>query len=55
MLPTDIYDSSRRLDVGDFVRTSPIYNFEAGFISVYLFMGDGLRKIASLDAVASLF
>jgi len=32
-----------------------MYKFEAGFISAYLLMGDVLRKITSLDAVASLF
>ena len=57
---TVIYDSSRRFDVGDFVRTSPLYKWEEGFIfatlnSCYLLMGDGVRKRATLDTVASLF
>jgi len=57
---TVIYDSSRRFDVGDFVRTSPLYKWEAGFIfatlnSAYLLMGDGVRKRATVEAVASLF
>ncbi|VXC20870.1 conserved hypothetical protein [Pseudomonas sp. 8BK] len=57
---TVIYDSSRRFDVGDFVRTSPLYKFEAGFIfatlnCAYLLMGDGVRKRASLETVGRLF
>lgn len=57
---TVIYDSSRRFDVGDFVRTSPLYKWEESFIfatlnSCYLLMGDGVRKRATLDTVASLF
>lgn len=57
---TVIYDSSRRFDVGDFVRTSPLHRFEEGFIfatlnSAYLLLGDGTRKRASLETVASLF
>lgn len=57
---TVIYDSSRRFDVGSFVRTSPLYKFEEGFIfatlnNAYILQGDGVRKRASFDAVASLF
>ncbi len=57
---TVIYDSSRRFDVGDLVRTSPLYKWEEGFIfatlnSAYLLMGDGVRKRASLETVASFF
>lgn len=57
---TVIYDSSRRFDVGDFVRTSPLYKWEEDFIfatlnSAYLLMGDGVRKRASLETVASFF
>lgn len=57
---TVIYDSSRRFDVGDFVRTSPLYKWEEGFIfatlnSAYLLMGDGVRKRATLETVASFF
>lgn len=57
---TVIYDSSRRFDVGNVVRTSPLYKFEEGFIfatlnSAYILLGDGVRKRASLDAVANIF
>ena len=56
---TVIYDSSRRFDVGDLVRTSPLYKWKEGFIfatlnSCYLLMGDGVRKRATLETVASL-
>lgn len=56
---TVLYDSSRRFDPGDFVRTSPLHRFEEGFIfatlnSCYLLMGDGLRKRATLETVANL-
>ncbi|MDG9922422.1 MULTISPECIES: hypothetical protein [unclassified Pseudomonas] len=57
---TVIFDSSRRFDVGDFVRTSPLYKWKEGFIfatlnSCYLLMGNGVRKRATLETVASLF
>lgn len=57
---TVIYDSSRRFDIGDFVRTSPLYKWKEGFIfatlnSAYILLGDGVRKRASLETVASLF
>lgn len=57
---TVIYDISRRFDVGDLVRTSPLHRFEEGFIFAtlnrcYLLMGDGLRKRASLETVANFF
>ncbi|MHA5498463.1 DUF6957 family protein [Pseudomonas aeruginosa] len=60
MAHTVIYDSARRFDVGDFVRTSPLYKFEHGLIfatlnSAYLLLGDGTRKRASLNAVANIF
>ena len=48
-----VYDSSRRWDVGDVVRTSPLSVFEEGFLfrtlnSTYLMLGDGQRKSAAL-------
>lgn len=54
-----IYDSERRWDVGDFVRTSPLYRFEEGFLfktlnSVYVLLGDGVRKRAALDTVGRI-
>lgn len=55
-----IFDSSRRWDVGDFVRTSPLHAFHEGFIfqtlnSIYILLGDGVRKRATLETVANLF
>ncbi|WP_417315951.1 DUF6957 family protein [Cycloclasticus pugetii] len=55
-----IYDSSRRFDVGDFVRTSPLLAFEDGWQfstvnSIYVLLGDGLRKRASLETVGRIF
>ncbi|MGH1448797.1 MAG: DUF6957 family protein [Pseudomonadaceae bacterium] len=57
---TVIYDSSRRFDVGDFVRTSPLVAFEDGWRfrtvnSTYVLLGDGLRKRASLETVGRIF
>jgi hypothetical protein len=56
---TVIYDSSRRYDVGNLVRTSPLYKWKEGFIfatlnSCYLLLGDGMRKRATLETVANL-
>lgn len=55
-----IYDSQRRWDVGDFVRTSLLHRFEDGFIfktlnSVYILMGDGVRKRATPETVGRIF
>ncbi|MEW9046721.1 MAG: hypothetical protein AB2387_06540 [Stutzerimonas stutzeri] len=55
-----IFDSSRRWDVGDFVRTSPLHAFHEGFIfqtlnSIYILLGDGVRKRATLETVGRLF
>jgi len=55
-----IFDSSRRWDVGDFVRTSPLHAFHEGFIfqtlnSIYVLLGDGVRKRATLETVGRLF
>lgn len=55
-----VFDSERRWDIGDFVRTSPLYAFEAGFHfktlnSTYLLLGTGIRKHASAEVVARIF
>jgi hypothetical protein len=57
---TVIYDSQRRWDVGDFVRTSYLHKFEQGFIfqtlsTVYILMGDGIRTRASLETLGRIF
>lgn len=54
-----VYDSSRRWDVGDVVRTSPLSVFEAGFLfrtlnTIYLMLGDGQRKRAALEIVGRI-
>ena len=54
-----IYDSARRWDVGDVVRTSPLCSFEDGYLfrtlnSVYLLLGDGQRKRAPLETVGRI-
>ncbi len=55
-----IFDSERRWDIGDFVRTSPLYAFEKGFHfktlnSTYLLLGAGTRKHAKAETVARIF
>tara|TARA_R110000751_G_scaffold307870_1_gene433431 strand:- start:2347 stop:2745 length:399 start_codon:yes stop_codon:yes gene_type:complete len=57
---TVIFDSDRRWDVGDFVRTSPLLAFEQGFLfrtfnTTYILLGDGLRKRATLKTVGLIF
>lgn len=57
---TVIYDSSRRWDVGDFVRTSYLHAFHDGFMfqtlnTVYILIGDGVRKRATLETVGRIF
>ena len=57
---TVIYDSSRRWDVGDFVRTSFLHKFEEDFIfktlnSIYILIGNGVRKRATLEAIGRIF
>lgn len=56
---TVIYDSERRWDVGDFVRTSLLHQHEGFHFrtlnSVYLLLGPGTRIRVSADAVASVF
>ena len=54
-----VYDSSRRWDVGDVVRTSPLSVFEDGFLfrtlnSTYLMLGDGQRKSVALETVGRI-
>lgn len=56
---TVIYDSERRWDIGDFVRTSLLHQYD-GFNfktlnTVYLLLGPGTRIQVSADAVASIF
>ncbi len=55
-----VYDSARRWDVGDFVRTSLLSQFVDGFQfktlnSVYMLLGPGIRKQSSAEIVASIF
>ena len=55
-----IYDSQRRWDVDDFVRTSYLHKFEDGFIfqtlnTIYILMGDGVRTRASLETLGRIF
>lgn len=57
---TVIYDSQRRWDVDDFVRTSYLHKFEDGFIfqtlnTIYILMGDGVRTRASLETLGRIF
>lgn len=56
---TVIYDSARRWDLGNYVRTSPLHRWEEGFIfatlnSAYLLLGDGVRKRATLETIGRL-
>ncbi|MBA6421522.1 DUF6957 family protein [Pseudomonas sp. 5Ae-yellow] len=56
---TVIFDSARRWDIGDFVRTSPLTTFSDGFLfhtwnSVYVLLGNGLKKTASLETVGNI-
>lgn len=57
---TVIYDSQRRWDVGDFVRTSYLYKFEDDFIfqtlnTIYILIGDGIRTKTSLETLGHIF
>ena len=54
-----IYDSERRWDVGDFVRTSPLHHFADDFLfrtlnTAYLLLGPGQRKRTSIENVARI-
>ena len=55
-----IYDSARRWDVGDLVRTSPLYQFRDDFLfqtlnSVYVLLGEGVRRRATVETVGRIF
>lgn len=55
-----LYDSARRFDVGDWVRTTPLVSFSDGCFfqtrnTLYVLVGDGLRKQTELSTVMSLF
>ncbi|WP_394561078.1 DUF6957 family protein [Aquipseudomonas alcaligenes] len=57
---TVIFDSDRRWDIGDFVRTSLLHEFSEGFRfktlnSVYLLLGPGTRKLVPAEAVTSIY
>lgn len=54
-----LFDSNRRFDVGDWVRTSPLVTFSDGCFfrtrnSLYVLVGDGVRKRADLSTVMGL-
>lgn len=54
-----LYDSARRFDVGDWVRTTPLVTFSEGCFfrtrnSLYVLVGDGVRKRAELPTVMSI-
>lgn len=54
-----LFDSARRWDVGDYVRTSFLYSFHDGFIfetmnSIYVLLGDGKKKRTSLETLGML-
>jgi hypothetical protein len=55
-----IFDSERRFDVGNWVRTSMCTSFEDGLIfetrnTVYVLVGAGYEKSASVEEVFSIF
>ena len=57
---TVIYDSSRRFDVGDWVRTTPLIEFTDGCLfrtqnSIYVLIGNGVRKEAQLSTMVKIF
>jgi hypothetical protein len=54
------FDSQRRFDVGDWMRSTFAISFEEGFLfetrnSVYVLCGDGHEKPASLKTIFSFF
>lgn len=56
---TVVYDSERRWDVGDFVRTSLLHQLHEGFHfktlnTLYLLLGPGTRKYAKAETVARI-
>ncbi len=55
-----VFDSQRRFDVGDWVRSTFAVSFKEGFLfetrnTVYVLMGPGHEKVASLKTVLSFF
>lgn len=55
-----LFDSRRRFDVGDWVRTTPLVSFSEGCFfqtrnTLYVLVGDGQRKQAEFSTVMSLF
>lgn len=55
-----VFDSERRFDVGDWVRSTFAVSFEEGFFfetrnTIYVLMGPGHGKVASLKTVLSFF
>ncbi|MNP49033.1 hypothetical protein D3C76_1431940 [compost metagenome] len=54
------FDSERRFDVGDWVRTTFATSFEEGFLfetrnTVYVLAGVGYEKTASFSTIMSIF
>ncbi|PCD01308.1 hypothetical protein EAO82_15225 [Halopseudomonas pelagia] len=57
---TVLFDSEKRLDIGDFVRTSPLVAFEDGYLfatanTTYVLLGNGVRKLAKVEMVGRIF
>ncbi len=55
-----LYDSNRRFDVGNWVRTTPLISFSEGCCfrtrnTLYVLVGSGLRKRAELPTVVKIF
>ncbi|WP_236168462.1 DUF6957 family protein [Pseudomonas atacamensis] len=55
-----LFDSQRRFDVGDWVRSTFATSFEGGFLfetrnTVYVLKGAGYEKKASLETIFSFF
>lgn len=54
------FDSERRFDVGDWVRSTMAVSFQDGFLfetwnTVYVLLGPGHEKTASLETIFSFF
>ncbi len=54
-----VYDSARRWDIGDCVRTSFLRSFDHGFLfrtlnTTYLLLGEGQRRRAALETVGRI-
>jgi len=57
---TVIYDSNRRWDVGDFVRSSPLHIWHGDGLfqtwnTLYVLLGEGQRKRVALETVGRIF